>query len=118
MQHAINQCYECMRAIKDRISRPASQLAITSIEPLYHAQQVSRWKSLVRDLQGPSAHQTGTHGNGDRPAEPPLCPAWLPEDPANGFITSITAMSTLKAVKSAQFVPSILKLYLTDSSIA
>ncbi|KZV36963.1 hypothetical protein F511_20263 [Dorcoceras hygrometricum] len=27
---------------------------------------------------------TGTHGKGDRPAEPPLCPAWLPEDPANG----------------------------------
>ncbi|KZV29318.1 hypothetical protein F511_34973 [Dorcoceras hygrometricum] len=29
---------------------------------------------------------TGTHGNGDRPAEPPLCPDWLPEDPANGAI--------------------------------
>ncbi|KZV36583.1 plasma membrane ATPase 1-like [Dorcoceras hygrometricum] len=24
---------------------------------------------------------TGTHGNGHRPAEPPLCPAWLHEDP-------------------------------------
>ncbi|KZV57436.1 flavonol 4'-sulfotransferase-like [Dorcoceras hygrometricum] len=24
---------------------------------------------------------TGTHGNGDRPAKPPLRPAWLPEDP-------------------------------------
>ncbi|KZV25799.1 hypothetical protein F511_31697 [Dorcoceras hygrometricum] len=45
-----------MRAIKDRIARPASQLAIISIEPLYHAQQVSRWKSSVRDLQDPSAH--------------------------------------------------------------
>ncbi|KZV45914.1 hypothetical protein F511_20510 [Dorcoceras hygrometricum] len=58
IQHAINQCYECMRAIKDRISRPASQLAIISIEPLYHAQQVSRWKSSIRDLQGPSAHHS------------------------------------------------------------
>ncbi|KZV19838.1 hypothetical protein F511_34446 [Dorcoceras hygrometricum] len=58
MQHAINQCYECMRAIKDRISRPASQLAIISIEPLYHAQQVSRWKSSIRDLQDPSAHHS------------------------------------------------------------
>ncbi|KZV26345.1 hypothetical protein F511_37185 [Dorcoceras hygrometricum] len=58
MQHAINQCYECMRAIKDRIARPASQLAIISIEPLYHAQQVSRWKSSVHDLQDPSAHHS------------------------------------------------------------
>ncbi|KZV19840.1 hypothetical protein F511_34448 [Dorcoceras hygrometricum] len=58
MQHAINQCYECMRPIKDRIARPASQLAIISIEPLYHAQQVSRWKSSVRDLQDPSAHHS------------------------------------------------------------
>ncbi|KZV19173.1 translocase of chloroplast 90, chloroplastic [Dorcoceras hygrometricum] len=56
MQHAINQCYECMRAIKDRIARPASRLAIITIEPLYHAQQVSRWKSSVRDPQDPSAH--------------------------------------------------------------
>ncbi|KZV51670.1 hypothetical protein F511_32022 [Dorcoceras hygrometricum] len=58
MQHAINQCYECMRAIKDRIARPASQLANQSVEPLYHAQRVSRWKSSVRDLQGPSAHHS------------------------------------------------------------
>ncbi|KZV23847.1 hypothetical protein F511_30718 [Dorcoceras hygrometricum] len=56
MQHAMNQRYECMRAIKDRIARPASRLAIISVEPLYHAQQVSRWKSSVRDLQGPSSH--------------------------------------------------------------
>ncbi|KZV26344.1 hypothetical protein F511_37184 [Dorcoceras hygrometricum] len=47
-----------MRAIKDRIARPASQLAIISIKPLYHAQQVSRWKSSVRDLQDPSAHHS------------------------------------------------------------
>ncbi|KZV28719.1 hypothetical protein F511_26895 [Dorcoceras hygrometricum] len=58
MPHAINQCYECMRAIKYRIARPASRLEIISIEPLYHAQQVSRWKSSVRDLQGPSAHHS------------------------------------------------------------
>ncbi|KZV40242.1 hypothetical protein F511_12924 [Dorcoceras hygrometricum] len=58
MQHVISQCYECMRAIKDRIARPASQLTIISVEPLYHAQQVSRWKSSFRDLQGPSAHHS------------------------------------------------------------
>ncbi|KZV47858.1 hypothetical protein F511_39525 [Dorcoceras hygrometricum] len=58
MKHAINQCYECMRAIKDRIARPARRLEIISVEPLYHAQQVSRWKSSVRDLQDPSAHHS------------------------------------------------------------
>ncbi|KZV25129.1 hypothetical protein F511_40336 [Dorcoceras hygrometricum] len=62
MQHAIinaiMNAMKCMRAIKDRIARPASQLAIISIEPLYHAQQVSRWKSSVRDLQGPSTHHS------------------------------------------------------------
>ncbi|KZV49564.1 hypothetical protein F511_23741 [Dorcoceras hygrometricum] len=58
MQHAIINAMKCMRAIKDRIAKPASQLAIISIEPLYHAQQVSRWKSSVRDLQGPSTHHS------------------------------------------------------------
>ncbi|KZV20895.1 translocase of chloroplast 90, chloroplastic-like [Dorcoceras hygrometricum] len=58
MQHAINNAMKCMRAIKDRIARPASQLAIISIEPLYHAQQVSWWKSSVCDLQGPSTHHS------------------------------------------------------------
>ncbi|KZV43768.1 hypothetical protein F511_11222 [Dorcoceras hygrometricum] len=58
MQHAIINDMKCMRAIKDRIARPVYQLAIISIEPLYHAQQVSRWKSSVRDLQDPSAHHS------------------------------------------------------------
>ncbi|KZV23053.1 pectinesterase [Dorcoceras hygrometricum] len=40
MQHAIINAMKCMRAIKDRIARPVYQLAIISIEPLYHAQQV------------------------------------------------------------------------------
>ncbi|KZV16416.1 phytosulfokine receptor 1-like [Dorcoceras hygrometricum] len=31
---------------------------IKSLEPLYHAQQVSRWKSSVRDLQGLSTHHS------------------------------------------------------------
>ncbi|KZV15838.1 hypothetical protein F511_25359 [Dorcoceras hygrometricum] len=58
MQHSIINAMKCMRAIKDRIARPVYQLAIISIEPLYHAQQVSRWKSSVRDLQEPSAHHS------------------------------------------------------------
>ncbi|KZV15886.1 hypothetical protein F511_21420 [Dorcoceras hygrometricum] len=55
---ASGQCYEYMRVIKGRIDRPVYQLAIISIEPLYYAQQVSRWKSSVRDLQGPSSHHS------------------------------------------------------------
>ncbi|KZV30156.1 hypothetical protein F511_16043 [Dorcoceras hygrometricum] len=51
-----NQCYEMHEGYQNRIARPVYQLAIISIEPLYHAQQVSRWKSSVRDLQDPSAH--------------------------------------------------------------
>ncbi|KZV18067.1 hypothetical protein F511_36570 [Dorcoceras hygrometricum] len=58
MQNAIINAMKCTRSIKDRIARPASQLAIKSIEPLYHAQQVSRWKSSVRDLQDPSDHHS------------------------------------------------------------
>ncbi|KZV57737.1 LRR receptor-like serine/threonine-protein kinase [Dorcoceras hygrometricum] len=58
MRHAISRCYECMRAIKDRIDRPVYQLEIISIEPLYHAQQVSQWKSSVHDLHDPSAHHS------------------------------------------------------------
>ncbi|KZV16382.1 hypothetical protein F511_32282 [Dorcoceras hygrometricum] len=55
MQHATINAMKCMRAIKDRIASPVYQLEIISIESLYHAQQVSRWKSSVRDLQDPSA---------------------------------------------------------------
>ncbi|KZV39066.1 hypothetical protein F511_35460 [Dorcoceras hygrometricum] len=58
MQHAIINAMKCMRVIKDRIARPVYQLEIISIEPPYHAQQVSRWKSSVRDLQDRSAHHS------------------------------------------------------------
>ncbi|KZV58690.1 hypothetical protein F511_18006 [Dorcoceras hygrometricum] len=46
MKHAINQCYECMRAIKDRIARPAGQLE-------NHLKRAS-----FRDHRGPSAHHS------------------------------------------------------------
>ncbi|KZV54150.1 pentatricopeptide repeat-containing protein mitochondrial [Dorcoceras hygrometricum] len=41
--------------------------------------------SLFRASHG-SVHNiiTGNQRNGDRPAGVPVCPAWLPEDPANG----------------------------------
>ncbi|KZV35813.1 hypothetical protein F511_09514 [Dorcoceras hygrometricum] len=51
MQHAIINSMKCMRAIKDRISRPVYQLENQTVEPIYHAQQISRWKSSVRDLR-------------------------------------------------------------------
>ncbi|KZV22942.1 hypothetical protein F511_13012 [Dorcoceras hygrometricum] len=48
MQHAINQCYECMKAIKNRIARPVYQLA-NQIKPPYHSQPISRsQKGYVR----------------------------------------------------------------------
>ncbi|KZV38368.1 hypothetical protein F511_19889 [Dorcoceras hygrometricum] len=58
MQHAIINAMKCMRAIKDRIARPVYKLEIISSEPLYHAQQICRWKSSVRDYRGPSAHHS------------------------------------------------------------
>ncbi|KZV52378.1 hypothetical protein F511_32601 [Dorcoceras hygrometricum] len=48
MQHAINQCYECMRAAKENHSaRPVYQQAKYIRSPLYHGQ--STGKSSVRD---------------------------------------------------------------------
>ncbi|KZV17956.1 putative LRR receptor-like serine/threonine-protein kinase [Dorcoceras hygrometricum] len=102
MQHAIINAMECMRAIKGRIYRPVYQLAIISIEPLYHAQQVSRWKSSVRDLQDPSAHHSSVVFRHDKIKSAVI-------------ITSLIAMFTLKAVKSAQFVPSTADSTSTDS---
>ncbi|KZV13939.1 BRCT domain-containing protein [Dorcoceras hygrometricum] len=57
MQHAINQCYECMRAVKGiRSARPVYQPANKLKSPLYHS--VSTGKSSVREHRGPSAHHS------------------------------------------------------------
>ncbi|KZV36793.1 hypothetical protein F511_12289 [Dorcoceras hygrometricum] len=127
MQHAIINAMKCMRAIKDRIARPVYQLAIISIEPLYHAQQVSRWKSSVRDLQDPSAYHSSVAFRHDKSV------GHHSDDSAGLFrhdksvgqsqrgsqsaiiITSLIAMFTLKAIKSAQFVPSTADYTSTDS---
>ncbi|KZV49959.1 hypothetical protein F511_04267 [Dorcoceras hygrometricum] len=66
MQHAIIDAMKCMMAIKDRIARPTYQLAIISSEPLYHAQQIGRWKSSVRDNRGPSAHHSSVVFRNDK----------------------------------------------------
>ncbi|KZV13756.1 hypothetical protein F511_45083 [Dorcoceras hygrometricum] len=57
MQHAIINAIKCMRAIKDRIARPVYQLAIISVS-LYTRTVYQPGKSLVRDLQSPSAHHS------------------------------------------------------------
>ncbi|KZV40702.1 hypothetical protein F511_29219 [Dorcoceras hygrometricum] len=61
---------------------------------------------------------TGTHGKGDRLAEPPLCPDWLPEDPANGQHRPKTQKQENKyeLLRAAQFVPQFHKFNLTDYS--
>ncbi|KZV27122.1 hypothetical protein F511_30503 [Dorcoceras hygrometricum] len=69
MQHAIINAMKCMRAIKDRIAKPVYQLVIISIEPLYHAQQVSWWKSSVRDLQDPHDNSVGQSQRGSQSAD-------------------------------------------------
>ncbi|KZV38369.1 hypothetical protein F511_19890 [Dorcoceras hygrometricum] len=102
MQHAIINAMKCMRAIKDRIARPVYQLAIISSEPLYHAQQICRWKSSVRDYRGPSAHHSSVVDTRIR-----IISAVI--------ITSLIDMFTLKAVKSDQFVPSTADSTSTDS---
>ncbi|KZV40357.1 hypothetical protein F511_01679 [Dorcoceras hygrometricum] len=58
MQNAIINAMKCMRAIKDRISRPVYQLA-NHLSPASIPRTVYQpGKSSVRDLQSPSAHHS------------------------------------------------------------
>ncbi|KZV33879.1 hypothetical protein F511_15492 [Dorcoceras hygrometricum] len=54
MQHVIIDAMKCMRAIKDRISRPVYQLEISSVN-LYTRTVYQPGKSSVCDLRSPSA---------------------------------------------------------------
>ncbi|KZV45871.1 mediator-associated protein 1-like [Dorcoceras hygrometricum] len=57
MQHAINQCYECMKAIKESDSKTSlstgksnqASIPLTANQPV---------ESSVRDHRGPSAHHS------------------------------------------------------------
>ncbi|KZV38089.1 hypothetical protein F511_30137 [Dorcoceras hygrometricum] len=112
MQHAIINAMKCIRAIKDRIARPVNQLAIISIEPLYHAQQVSRWKSSVRDLQDPSAHHSSVVFRRDKSLghHSDDSVGLFRHDKPTDFIARITAMFTLQAIKICSIRTSILKI--------
>ncbi|KZV16439.1 hypothetical protein F511_30809 [Dorcoceras hygrometricum] len=59
---------------------------------------------------------TETHGKGDRPAEPPLCPAWLPEDPANGTELKSTRNAHPKAHASRRFTDLTARRHSTSRS--
>ncbi|KZV48439.1 mediator-associated protein 1-like [Dorcoceras hygrometricum] len=70
MQHAINQCYECMRAVKgSQSARPVEQPANHIMSPLYHG--LSTGKSSVRDHRGPSAHHSSVVDTRIRSTQPP-----------------------------------------------
>ncbi|KZV38795.1 hypothetical protein F511_19845 [Dorcoceras hygrometricum] len=56
MQHAINQCYECMRLSRTSVSKASASTGSQIKSPLYHG--LSTGKSSVRDHRGPSAHHS------------------------------------------------------------
>ncbi|KZV57839.1 hypothetical protein F511_29084 [Dorcoceras hygrometricum] len=137
MQHAIINAVKCMRPIKDRIARPVYQLTNHLSRASIPRTVYQPGKSSVRDLQSPSAHHRSVIGG--RRSNPAVTTPMIALDfsthlsashnvalnqvinqsinqaqdvciiTSADFITSITAMSTVKAVKSVQFVPSSLK---------
>ncbi|KZV20580.1 Serine/threonine protein kinase [Dorcoceras hygrometricum] len=128
MQHAIINAMKCIRAIKGRIARSVNQLANHLNRASITRTVYQPGKSSVRDLQSLSAHHrsvvfrhnqsVGHHsddsvglfrhnssvGQSQRGSQIRGISA--------DFTTSITAMFTLKAVKSAQFVPPTADFYL------
>ncbi|KZV40489.1 TUBULIN-FOLDING COFACTOR C family protein [Dorcoceras hygrometricum] len=103
MKHAIINAMKCMRAIKDRIARPVYQLANHLNEPLY-PHGVSTGEIIG------ATHLSASHNVAlNQVINKSVNQAQDHRITSADFITSITAMSTLKAVKSAQFVPSSLR---------
>ncbi|KZV35666.1 ubiquitin-specific protease [Dorcoceras hygrometricum] len=141
MQHAIINAMKCMRAIKGRIARPVNQLENHLNRDSIPRTVYQPGKSSVRDLQSPLAHHSSVvfrhnqsvgHHSDDRldflgmthlSASHNVALNQVINQSINQaqdvcisisayFTTSITAMFTLKAVKSAQFVPPTDDLYL------
>ncbi|KZV23842.1 FBD-associated F-box protein-like [Dorcoceras hygrometricum] len=104
MQHAIINAMKCMRAIKDRIAKPVYQLANHHNQPLY-PHGVSTGEIIG------TTHLSASHNVALNQVTINMS-IRLKIITSADFITSITAMSTLKAVKSAQFVPSTADFYL------
>ncbi|KZV42348.1 hypothetical protein F511_40291 [Dorcoceras hygrometricum] len=71
MQHAIINAMKCMKAMKDRISRPVYQLEIILVS-LYTRTVYQPGKSSVRDLQSPSAHHSSVISPGTANLKPSL----------------------------------------------
>ncbi|KZV52830.1 hypothetical protein F511_38012 [Dorcoceras hygrometricum] len=128
MQHAIIDAMKCMRAIKGRIARPVKQLAIHLSRASIPLTVYQPGKSSVRDLQSPSAHhssvvfrhnQSVDHHSDDsvglfrhNSSVGQSQRGSQIRNISTDFSTSITAMFTLKAAKSAQFVPPTADFYL------
>ncbi|KZV35513.1 hypothetical protein F511_34460 [Dorcoceras hygrometricum] len=141
MQHAKIDAMKCMRANKGRIARPVNQLANHLSRASIPRTVYQPGKSSVRDLQSPSSHHSsvvfrhnqsvdhhsddsvglfthdtyvGSHNvalnqviNQSVNQAQDVCISISAD-----FTTSITAMFTLKAAKSAQFVPQTADFYL------
>ncbi|KZV55054.1 hypothetical protein F511_11822 [Dorcoceras hygrometricum] len=116
MQHAIIDAMKCMRAIKGRIARPVNQLANHLSRASIPCTVYQPGKSSVRDLQSPSSHHSSVvfrhnqsvgHHSDDSVG-------LFRHDRSVGQSQrgSKSAMFTLKAVKSAQFVPPTADFYL------
>ncbi|KZV39107.1 ubiquitin carboxyl-terminal hydrolase 15-like [Dorcoceras hygrometricum] len=145
MQHAIINAMKCMRAIKDRIARPVYQLENHLVEPLYHARCIKRGnhrsmifrarQSITAQWYSDTTNQSVTtpmialdfSGTTHLSASNNMALNQVINQSVNqaqdvcisisaDFTTSIIAMFTLKAVKSAQFVPSTADSTSTDLS--
>ncbi|KZV50940.1 hypothetical protein F511_13137 [Dorcoceras hygrometricum] len=66
MQHAIIDAMKCMRAIKDRIARPANQLANHLKRASIPRTSNRPVESSVRDNRGPSAHHSSVVFRNDK----------------------------------------------------
>ncbi|KZV36015.1 hypothetical protein F511_33400 [Dorcoceras hygrometricum] len=129
MQHAIINAMKCMRVVKGRIARPVNQLANHLSRASIPRTVYQPGKSSIRDLQSPSAHHSsvvfrhnqsvGHHSDDsiglfrhNSSVGQSHCGSQI-RSSINLSIRlkmyAFTAMFTLKAAESAQFVPSSLK---------
>ncbi|KZV36646.1 putative histone-lysine N-methyltransferase ATXR3-like [Dorcoceras hygrometricum] len=110
MQHAIINAMKCMRAIKDRIARPVYQLANHHNQPLYpHGVSTGEIIGTTHLLASHNVALNQVINQSVNQAQD-VC-MYANQYSIHNAYDSIP-MSTLKAVKSAQFVPSTVDFYL------
>ncbi|KZV56807.1 hypothetical protein F511_37177 [Dorcoceras hygrometricum] len=139
MQHAIIDATKFMRAIKGRIARPVNQLVNHLSQASIPRTVYQPGKSSVWDLQSSSAHHSsmvfrhnqsvghhfddsvglfrhnssvGQSQRGSQIRSSINLSIRLKISISGDFTTSITAMFTLKAAKSAQFIPPTADFYI------